>query len=297
MEKVNEVKVRLAQAEDREIVLAFCENTWKNQTDYIPLVWDKWFGAPQGRIFVAVINDIPVGIARVALVSDSEAWWEGLRVAPAYRGRGIASILESEREQFVQEAHLKVSRTCVSSDNTIRNKMMAKRGRRKLATYVYHQAISRENSNGHKITQIVQLNWPDFNSTWRLINNSEFLSENPCLYVNRGAKWQELTPEQLKTCLEHGRVWGYKQNDELRSLAIESPLEASRQTFCVGYIKGKSETLPILLLKLRQLAFEKGYSTVGGFFPIDDYLLKSLEKAGYCKANLGEVWVYQWQNC
>ncbi len=297
MAQVDEVKVRLAQAEDREAVLAFCQNTWENHSDYIHLIWDQWFAAPQGRIFVAVVNDIPVGIARVVQMTDSEAWWEGLRVAPAYRGRGIASILESQIEQFVLEANLKISRTCNASDNTIRNKMMARRGGRKVGSYIYHQAISIAHGNGDQVTQLVQLNFQDFNSIWELVNDFEFLSENPCLYVSRGAKWQELTPHLLKNCLEQGWVWGCQQNDELINLAIQSHSETSQKTFYLGYVNGKPETMGILLLELRQLAFEKGYSAVEGFFPVRDHLLKSLAKAGYQEGNLGDFWVYQWQNC
>ena len=201
------------------------------------------------------------------------------------------------REQFVLEANLKVSRTCTASDNTIRKGMLARRGRRKVGSFIYYKAISIAHGNGDQVTQLVQLNSQDFNSIWELVNKFKFFSGNPCLYVSRGAKWQELTPYQLKTCLELGLVWGRQQNDKLVSLAIESHLEGSQKTFYLSYVNGKPETMGILLLELRQLAFEKGYSAVGGFFPVSDHLLKSLAKAGYQEGNLGEFWVYQWQNC
>jgi len=62
---IAEVEVRVARAEDKEAVLAFCKHTWENQPDYIHLVWDKWLTDPTGRIFVAVVDSLPVAMERL----------------------------------------------------------------------------------------------------------------------------------------------------------------------------------------------------------------------------------------
>ncbi|MGD1702817.1 N-acetyltransferase family protein [Dapis sp. BLCC M229] len=291
-----EVQVRLARAEDREPVLAFCQHTWENQSDYIHLVWDKWFAEPEGRLFVAVVNDLPVGIARVFMVSDSEAWWEGLRVDRAYRGQGIARILNSQREQFLRENNVKISRCIVRSEDKVMIGMMGRRNRSIIGHYIPHRSTPISTVESPSGLVFTQLNNSDFNSAWELVNSCEFYGENNCFYIGPGAKWQELKVELFKNLIERGLVWGIKQSDRLVGLAIQSALERDKKVFWLGYIKGKNESLPILLLELRHLAFQRKYSSIGGFFSTCDLLLNYLEKGGFWKSSTGFFLLFQWDN-
>ncbi|NES06143.1 MAG: GNAT family N-acetyltransferase [Okeania sp. SIO2F4] len=291
-----EVQVRLARAEDREAVFAFCQHTWENQSDYIHLVWDRWFAQPKGRIFVAVVNDVPVGIARVFIVSDSEAWWEGLRVDRAYRGLGIARILNSQIQQFLRENNIKISRCIVRSEDKVMLGMMARRNRSIIGHYIPHRSTPISTVESLSDLVFTQLNFPGINLAWELVNSSEFYGENNCFYIGPGAKWQELKIELFKNLIERGLVWGIKQSDRLVGLAIQSALERDKKVFWLGYIRGTKESLQILLLELRHLAFQKKYSSLGGFFPTCDLLLNYLEKAGFWKSYTGEFSLFEWDD-
>src|SRR6266516_3832544 len=85
-------EVRPARPEDREAVLAFCQQTWE-WGDYIEYVWDEWLNNPQGKLFVAIKGSRPVGVANMRMLNKTEAWFEGMRVDPTYRQHGIASAL------------------------------------------------------------------------------------------------------------------------------------------------------------------------------------------------------------
>ncbi|NEQ35807.1 MAG: GNAT family N-acetyltransferase [Okeania sp. SIO3I5] len=291
-----EVQVRLARTEDREAVLAFCQNTWENKSDYIHLVWDQWFSEPKGRIFVAVVNEVPVGIGRVFMVSDSEAWWEGLRVDRAYRGQGIARILNSQIEEFLRENNIKTSRCIVRSEDQVMLGMMARRNRKIISYYIPHRNTPISTVESLSGLIFTQLNNSDFNSAWELVNSSEFYGENNCFYIGREVKWQKLKIELFKNLIERGLVWGIKQSDRLVSLAIQSALDRDKEVFWLGYIRGTKESLPILLLELRHLAFQKKYSSIGGFFPTCELLLNYLEKGEFWKSYTGVFSLFEWDN-
>src|SRR5579864_2721459 len=87
-----EREIRPARPEDRDAVLAFCTNTWE-WGDYIDRVWDDWLHYPDGRLFVATIDERPVGLSRLRMLSSTEAWLEGVRVDPEYRRMGLAIAL------------------------------------------------------------------------------------------------------------------------------------------------------------------------------------------------------------
>ena len=289
------LQIRVAKAEDKKAILAFCENTWEDSSDYIHIVWDQWFSQSHGVIFVALFNSIPVGMARIVLLSDHETWWEGFRVDPAYRGRGIGSLLEAKRAEFVLEKNIKISRSLVSSKNTIRNQMMLKRRRKKVACYCDYDSISL-NDNSEKITNLIQCKSEDFDLVLNVINNSDYCLENYYLYDSNGLKYQKLTNGQLKISLKMGKVWGWKDNNKLSNIAIESYAEETQTSFWIGYIAGKIETFSSFFIELRRLAFQKNYHTIKTFFPINENLTQVLIEAGYYKGNLGKHWLYEWNN-
>ncbi len=84
-----QIEIRPARSEDREAVLAFSSHTW-DWGDYIEYVWDEWLHDPQGMLFVATSDGQPVGVAHIRMLNKTEAWLEGMRVAPAFRRQGIA---------------------------------------------------------------------------------------------------------------------------------------------------------------------------------------------------------------
>ncbi len=73
-------------------MLSFCERTWQ-WGDYIGDVWDQWVADPAGALLLATVGDQAAGVGKVTMISRSEAWLEGLRVNPAFRGHGVAQDL------------------------------------------------------------------------------------------------------------------------------------------------------------------------------------------------------------
>src|SRR5690348_11404580 len=85
--------MRPAQAADREAVLAFCRQTW-DWGDYLDRVWDAWIAQPRGMFAVATVGGRVMGVDKLTFLSADEAFFEGLRVDPAYRGQGYAARME-----------------------------------------------------------------------------------------------------------------------------------------------------------------------------------------------------------
>jgi GNAT superfamily N-acetyltransferase len=82
-------QIRPARAVDREAVLAFCAQTW-DWGDYIGEVWDQWLADTEGVLVVSEIGGQVMGVDKLTFLAPGEAFFEGLRIDPAYRGRGYA---------------------------------------------------------------------------------------------------------------------------------------------------------------------------------------------------------------
>ena len=86
---------RDVRPEDKAEVLAFTAHTWEFGDD-IQYVFDDWLADTTGRFLVAQeqTSHRIVAIDKLTMLSPTEAWFEGLRVHPDFRGRGLAGRLQ-----------------------------------------------------------------------------------------------------------------------------------------------------------------------------------------------------------
>lgn len=130
-------RVRQAGPDDAPAVAAFTQETWDERDgDYIPDVFPDWVenDGPAQRTFVAVVDPetvedvdeddpevvddgVVVGCCQATLLSEWEAWAQGLRVHPAARGRGVTSHLSATLFDWAREQGATVCRNMVFSWN------------------------------------------------------------------------------------------------------------------------------------------------------------------------------------
>jgi hypothetical protein len=191
-------------------------------------------------------------------------------------------------KQSFREMGVEVIRSCVAKWNALMHGIMQRRDYQRIGSYLIYQA----DAVSAPVEQIAQLAEDEREAVWSFLNSQDD-SERPRLFVCRGAKWQALTTEQLSARLRAGLVWGARQGKNWQSLLIQSYMESADLALWVGYIDGTSEGLPVLLQEMRHLAYQQGYSSVGGFFPKTDFTLESLRQTGYQPEPSQEYWVYE----
>lgn len=113
-----DITVRQAKAADHDDVVAFTEDTWDG-SDYIPSVFDEWVENEEDtqRTLVAVRNGTAVGLVQFTLVSEYEAWAQGMRVDPDHRGAGIGMALNRSGFRWARDEGATVVRNMVFSWN------------------------------------------------------------------------------------------------------------------------------------------------------------------------------------
>jgi hypothetical protein len=121
--------VRRARASDEAAVIAFASDTWDGW-DYIPHAWPVWLAAKDGVMLVACRPDdeTPVALTRVAMVSPTEAWLEGIRENPEFRGMEIASDLQVAELQWAAAQGANVIRYATSARNEGSHRLGARHG-------------------------------------------------------------------------------------------------------------------------------------------------------------------------
>lgn len=113
-----DVAVRPAEPDDHEAVVGFTRDTWETG-DYLPHVFEEWVrtDGDSQRTLVAEVGGEVVGVVQVVLLSDWEAWGQGIRVHPDYRGQGVSMALTRACFDWARERGAVVQRAMVFSWN------------------------------------------------------------------------------------------------------------------------------------------------------------------------------------
>ncbi len=117
------MRIRPARVADTEAVAAFTKQTWDRYEDgdYISKIFPKWAAedGPRQQTFVAEAEGTPIGLVRSVLLSEHEAWFQGLRVDPDHRNKGVGRDLIHAAFDWAQTAGATVGRAMVFSWNVM----------------------------------------------------------------------------------------------------------------------------------------------------------------------------------
>ena len=313
-QETQRIVVRSARAEDRDAVLAFCARTWPDG-DYIPYVWDSWLRDERGALLVAEVDERPIGVAHVKMLSDDEAWLEGIRVDPRERRRGVGRVLVSRSLVAAHERGASVARLITAFDNNPAQGLFAAFGFTRVAEVRRYRAdaLSPESSEDlaepppsepvddhfsapareplplapeEAVPDGALLNTPgpqECERVWAWLEQSNLAPLNGGLEF---ANWtaRALTEPALQRYLAEERVLLLEEWETILALAILRDVPAHGEDparLDVTYIDGLSDSIGRLALVLREVAAERGHAHIDLWLPNLLILHDAMDGAGY----------------
>lgn len=224
------IRVRLARPDDRAAVLAFATNTWDGY-DYIPEVWDEWVVPDSGLVLVATVEapvnggeprdadgaalevDQPIAMTRVVMLSDREAWLEGIRVDPRVRGLGVATDLQVAELRWIVAHRGRVVRYLTSEVNVGSQRLGARHGLLEIgrwrtyrtADHEQRRARSAEERTIELVAAFSRLHKTPADAWPRFRDDPTFAASHR-LYEYRPWAFQELTEARFQRHVERHEV-------------------------------------------------------------------------------------------
>lgn len=263
-----QIEIRPARPEDREAVLAFCVETWE-WGDYIEYVWDEWLQDPQGKLFVATIDDQPVGVAHIQMLNKTEAWLEGMRVDPAFRRHGIASALFDAQLAEAIRRGATTARLITESTNAGSFRLLERASMHRVGEFAPYQALpattpSKRQYGLEKPTLATASDLDDIINFLNVSNNFPVVGG---LYY-RGFTAYSITRELLTEKVAAQQIYILRRWDRLDGLAIAEPREGHRgRHLFIGYIDGTTESISLIAYALRQKLPDLGLESVSASVP------------------------------
>jgi len=278
------VRVRPACPEDREQVLGFCGRTFE-WGDYIGDVWDRWVSDPAGPLLVAVVGDQVVGTGKVTMISGSEAWLEGLRVNPDFRGHGLAQTMYEAAEMAARKRWAKVARYATFSGNSAIHHLSERFGYRRVARFIEYSAPVEAGPLPEP------LRVEDAGAAEVLLAAMAGLAASGGLYAG-GWHVQELRGGRLREHIVKGEAYAARREGRPVALALVSGREAG-QTLRLGFLGGNTAAVTKLAGQIRALAQAEGLTQVQVVLPALEAIVEAVRAAGYEPSWDEEVWIYE----
>jgi ribosomal protein S18 acetylase RimI-like enzyme len=313
--EIAEIEVRPAVAADREAVLAFGGEE-REVGAVTAKRWDAWLADEDGALLVAVLDGRPVGVVDVRVMSADTGWLEGLRVDPAYRGRGVGRTLLSRALAAADARGVAIVRQFVAPDDAICLKLLRRFGFAHIAEVERYEGpalVEEETDSGIEVEaeQVEdqadeladQANEPggrrltlageeDLGRIQEWLEHSNLAPFNDGFeFLSDGAR--KLVEPALRKYLRAGHIWLLEEWETIQALAVALEGEgASAGTLEVRYIDGSSEGISRLALVLREVAAERELASVALWLPHLLILRDAMDGAGYTLASDGPLWIF-----
>lgn len=273
--------IRPARPEDKAAVAAFTTDTF-SWGDYVADVFDSWLESPHGQILIAANEiDEAIGMARVTMLSASEAWAQAARVHPDHRRQGIGSRLTDAGERWAIEQGALVIRLLTEDWNEPAQRQVENSGYRLVARWAMAErgvgrSVPAIPGNGGRRAPAEERLRPasvhEVEPAYLAWSTGDLISAGHGLFPAIGWMWRQMTIEDVAKAARSRTLWdcpagwliGKIEDDMLWvSWVVSGPEDAYR-----------------LLKAAIDLAEEQGAERLRMLLPQTDWLLEAVHRAG-----------------
>lgn len=265
--------IRRARPSDKRDVLAAVRTLWGGN-DRIPDLFNAWVTHRTGPFFVAESTGRVVGMGKLTVVSRTEAWLEGGRVAPRWRRKGIATALIAHRIAYARDRGFRVLRFSTASDNTPIHRAARTFGFTLIGRLARYEAPAREGSAPARARRSQQ--------------RTVLRRVAPLMQLDSGWEWREITPRDLRIAVARGRV--LVSDASVGAAAVLG--DRDEESMTVVAIGGRARPLRDLLAGLRAEAHRRGLEDVS-FYTSSAGARRAARSAGYRRPWSGEAYLFE----
>lgn len=242
------LSVRPARPDDRAAVMAISAQVWDGH-DYLPEVWESWLRDPAGPMLVTLLDGVVAAVCKITLQSPSEAWFSGIRVDPACRGRGVASATTRAQLEWLAARGIPLARFTTASDNVAIHRLAEHMGFRRVAVV---QHTGRPLQEGAPVPGLRTLSPDEESRAWDMFSKASFLRATGGLY-GVGWTWMRFDRTRLQRHLARGEVFGRGADPTALAIAVYRSPQTPRYVTLLAGERRESLALLQALLVVRHL--------------------------------------------
>ncbi len=273
-------EIRPARADDHAAIAAFTEATF-DWGDYVADAFEGWLADPRGRVVVATDpDDRAVAVGKVTLLSETEAWFQGARVHPEWRRRGIANAMAAWMGDWARNHGARVVRLLIEDWNDAARRQVETGGFRPVGSWTVAErtvgaASPVPSGNGGRrvpaLEQLVRAPSAEAEPAYMSWSTGD-LGRAARGLVAVGWAWRRVTAADLVTAAKAEALWSARSGWVLAA--------RNEETLEVGWVETRSDDAVDLMRALVDLAVSEGAERVQIKVPTVDWLNAATRRAG-----------------
>ncbi|MGZ8754058.1 MAG: N-acetyltransferase family protein [Acidimicrobiia bacterium] len=273
--------IRPARPEDKAAIAAFTTDTF-SWGDYVADVFDSWLENPHGQMLVAEnqSGDV-IGMARVSMLSASEAWIQAARVHSDHRRQGVGGRLTHAGEAWAVERGALVIRLLTEDWNEAAQRQVEKSAFRLVARWAMAQksvgrSIPAIPGNGGRRAPAEERLRPasvhEAEPAYLAWSTGDLITAGHGLFPAIGWMWRQMTLEDVTRAARSRTLWDCPAGWLIGR--IEDDM------FWVPWVVAGPEDAYRLVRAAIDLAEEQGAERLRMLLPHTDWLLQAVHRAG-----------------
>ncbi len=283
-------EIRPARADDHAAIVSFTEGTF-DWGDYVADAFEHWMADPQGLVVVAADpDDRAVGVSKVTMLSETEAWFQGARVHPQWRRRGIANAMAASMGEWARSRGARVVRLLVENWNDVARRQVEAGEFRNVGSWAVAErtvgaASPVPSGNGGRrvpaLEQLIRAHSGEAEPAYMSWSTGE-LGRSARGLVAVGWTWRRVGASDLVSAAKAEAFWAARSGWVLAA--------RNEETFEVGWIETRPDDAGDLMRALVDLAVAEGAERVQIKIPAVDWLTAAARRAG---CELWEMVLYE----
>lgn len=272
-----------------------CAQTWE-WGDYVPSVWDEWLADEQGAFIVGDLGPQMVALSKITFLSPDEIWLEGMRVASAFRGQGIAERFLGHSLTYAREHGARTVRLGTGDHNLPVHRIASRAGMECVGRYVLW--VADPMPGGVPPPFLAESHW---DRVWRFLSSSLAYAHCNRLYSVDWA-WQTLSEEKLGSLIQDGAVAATRSAaGDILALAILH-FDPEDKALWIGFSdesgspapESPGSALTKLATAVRAYATDVDAASVRTMLPNIAPIRDAYQTAGYGYGDWGgELWIFE----
>jgi len=285
-----EVICRPARISDTAAVLALTSQIWEGE-DYIPQVWEEWLADEDGRLIVAEHRGQVLGLGKLSRLSDEDWWLQGLRVDPAFEGRGVGSQLHHALVAAWEQIGNGALRLATASFRKPVQHLSEQSGFVKVDEFTPFGADAMLSAGAAVPGSLHLVRLEQLGAAFAFALASETLGISR-RHVDLGWEWLPLREDILAAAIREERVWSWRNGAGLLAAFTDEENEQTR-ALRLHFAACRLKALAGLLADLRLLAGGLGYQRAGWMASLHPGITAALGSAGYQREWDAEMYLYE----
>lgn len=276
-----EYRVRLATPDDQPFIAQWTAGTFE-WGDYVADRILEWLASDHSAVFVADMGGRAMAMARIHMVSETEAWSSAMRVHPEFRRIGMGTAVAEATWRWAQHEGARVVRLASEDWNVAAHAQVTKAGFRNMGSWLWARRGVGDSSpvpegNGGMRVKGYEALKPAHRAEAEpalLSWSAGELSRAAHGLFPVGWTWKSLRLEHLSEAARTRSLWEGRAGWAIAAMGPDNRFE-------VHWIETSREDARHMVRSLVERAADSGAETMRAMLPDVDWLIQAFRRAGF----------------